>query len=52
MLLEELKCVNTQHVQGNETNPNLRLLAVTVLTSINQEQLNQLNIKKRPKTGC
>lgn len=30
----------------NETNPNLRLLAVTVLTSINQAQLNQLNIKK------
>lgn len=30
----------------NETNPNLRLLAVTVLTSINQAQLNQLNIKE------
>lgn len=30
----------------NDTNPKLKLLAVTVLTSINQEQLNQLNIKE------
>ena len=37
-------CEYAAHAR-NETNPNLRLLAVTVLTSINQAQLNQLNIK-------
>lgn len=30
----------------NETNPQLRLLAVTVLTSMNQEQLSELNISQ------
>jgi orotidine-5'-phosphate decarboxylase len=38
-------CEYAAHAR-NETNPNLRLLAVTVLTSINQAQLNQLNIKE------
>ena len=30
----------------NDTNPGLKLLAVTVLTSMNQSQLKQLNIQK------
>ena len=35
----------------NDTNPGLKLLAVTVLTSMNQSQLKQLNIQQSVKAS-